>query len=57
MKLTALEFGKAEASMSVFVFWNVRLVLIEQGVFFVMDAILLYTSIFFLVSIMNDLSQ
>ena len=30
---------------------------IEQGVFFSVDAMLLYTSIFFLVSIMNDLSQ
>lgn len=40
-----------------FSFTNQRMVFIEQGLFFLLAAILLYTYIFFLVSIMNDLSS
>ena len=34
-----------------------RMVFVEQGCLFALDAVLLYTSIFFLVSVMNDLSS
>ena len=34
-----------------------KTVFLEMGVFFLINAMLLYTSIYFLVSIMNDLGQ
>ena len=38
-------------------FFSIKQVFIEQGAFFLINATLLYTSIIFLVSIMNDLAQ
>ena len=38
-------------------FLSIKIVFLEMGVYFLINAMLLYTSIFFLVSIMNDLSQ
>ena len=42
--------------MSPFGFLSFKMVFLEMGVYFLINAMLLYLSIFFLVSIMNDLS-
>lgn len=60
IKVSAYEFVKAQevqAGLSRYSFLNMKSVFIELGVFFLIDGFLLYTSIFFLVSIMNDLGQ
>ncbi len=57
MKVTAIEFAESQKDLSMYSFLSMRMLCIEQGIFFSVDAMLLYTSIFFLVSIMNDLSQ
>jgi len=38
-------------------FLNMKQVFVEQGCLFILDAVLLYTATFFLVSIMSDLGQ
>ena len=60
IKVSAYEFVQAQevqAGLSRYSFLNMKSVFIELGVFFLIDGFLLYTSIFFLVSIMNDLGQ
>ena len=57
MQVSAQEFAESQADLSLYSFLNIRMLCIESGIFFSVDAMLLYTSIFFLVSIMNDLSQ
>ena len=56
MQVTAQEFAESQKDLPTLSFLSMRMLCIEQGVFFSVDAMLLYTSIFFLVSIMNDLS-
>jgi len=56
-RVEASTFVASQESTAWYSFLNQRMVFIEQGVFFLFDAILLYTYIFFLVSIMNDLGS
>ena len=60
LKVSAYDFTLAQetqAGLQWYSFLNMKTVFIELGVFFLIDGFLLYTSIFFLVSIMNDLGQ
>ena len=56
-EVSAFDFIESQREMAWYSFYNIKLVFIEQGAFFILDALLLYTSIFFLVSIMNDLGH
>ena len=55
--MSALDFAKSQSSLAWSSLLNIKQVFVEQGCLFVLDAALLYTAIFFLVSIMNDLGQ
>jgi len=60
LTVSAYEFVQAQevqSGLEWYSFLNMKTVFIELGVFFLIDGFLLYTSIFFLVSIMNDLGQ
>ena len=56
-KVSAYDFVQSQSSMPWYSFFSIKQVFIEQGAFFLINATLLYTSIIFLVSIMNDLAQ
>ena len=56
-KVPALSFVQSQAGMAWYNWFNLKQVYMELGIFFMVDAVLLYTAIFFLVSIMNDLGQ
>lgn len=43
--------------MAWYSFLNMKQVFVEQGILFILDAVLLYTATFFLVSVMSDLGQ
>ena len=51
------DFAESQKDMSWYSFLNMRQVFVEQGSLFILNAALLYTAIFFLVSIMNDLME
>ena len=58
--VSAYDFSKAQESqleLAPYGFLSMKLVFLEMGVFYLINAMLLYTSIYFLVSIMNDLGQ
>ena len=58
--VSAYDFSKAQESqqdLEPYSFLSMKTVFLEMGVFFLINAMLLYTSIYFLVSIMNDLGQ
>ena len=57
--VSAFDFSEkqeTQAGLSPYGFLSIKMVFLEMGVYFLINAMLLYLSIFFLVSIMNDLS-
>ena len=56
MDVTALSFVQSQSGQAWVSFTSQRMVFFEQGACFLVNAVLLYTYIFFLVSIMNDLN-
>lgn len=57
--VSAYDYSEKQATqpgLSPFGFLSFKMVFLEMGVYFLINAMLLYLSIFFLVSIMNDLS-
>ena len=57
MNVSSADFIKGQADLTWHSFFSLQMIFIEQGAFFFVNAVLLYTAIFFLVSIMNDLVQ
>lgn len=55
--VSSLSFAKSQESLEWYSFFNMRTLFVEQGGSFVFVAILLYTAIFFVISVISELGQ
>lgn len=55
-KVSSLVFAQSQNSLEWYSFLSMRSLFIEQGAFFIFVGAVLYTAIFFLISVINDLA-